>query len=394
MKNKISFLAQDNKVEILSKKINENGYLIIECIFARIGIQERYGVEISPAFEPSKLYKEYRSAKEVFASSVLEGFRNVTITNDHPQEQLNSINTKYFAVGFVSSDITIHENKFLKCTITIFDQNTIDDIQAGKIELSAGYLYSIIMAEGKEYDYEQIDIKPNHIAIVEAGRCGSACSIAFDTKLTKRINMKKIVFKVMLPNGEEKILMEIEVPEDLAVQVQELADAVFANSKELCDALSAKDEDIVESENQIKEKDEEIVSKDSMISTLQAQVDSSKQTPAKDCKIVAGLAKDMASVAFFASDVLGSKVEDILAKDSLTVKKEVIAKVNPNMDLTGKDSNYVDSAYDVIKAQFASADKSYLLAMNMTAEANDTEADKEQIKAKDNFAKKFLGGNK
>lgn len=78
MKKKLKHIrAFDNKVEIIEKKINDNGYLVLKCIFARTGIQERYGIEISEEFEASKLYKEYRSPYEVFKPEVLESSKEL-----------------------------------------------------------------------------------------------------------------------------------------------------------------------------------------------------------------------------------------------------------------------------------------------------------------------------
>lgn len=54
MKKNNSFKAFDNRVEIIERKMDKNGYLVLKCNFARTGIQERYGVEISSDFEDRK----------------------------------------------------------------------------------------------------------------------------------------------------------------------------------------------------------------------------------------------------------------------------------------------------------------------------------------------------
>ena len=117
-------LGFDNSFQILNKKRNDKGYLVLKCTFARTGIQERLGAEISPELEPTKIFKEFRSPDEVFKPEVLEGFRTSTITNDHPEEALNTLNTTLHAKGFVSSSIEVIDNSYLGCEITIYDEET------------------------------------------------------------------------------------------------------------------------------------------------------------------------------------------------------------------------------------------------------------------------------
>jgi hypothetical protein len=393
---KTNFKAFDNRVEIVSRKINENGYLVIECLFARTGIQERYGAEIREDFEALKLYKEYRSPEEIFKPSVLKEFRNITITNDHPQGLLTPENTKYHAIGFVSSEIQIIDKTYLKCEITIYDAEAIEDIQNGKVQLSAGYVFSILMVEGEEYDYIQTDIKPNHIAIVEAGRCGDSCSIAMDSTLNKGKNMKKkIVFKRMLPNGSEEVIVEIEVDESSAIAVQEVADLMFDRSKKMLEASQALDEDmktIKESseakDTEIEAKNEEIKAKDQTIAELEAEKDTRVPVVANDSAVI-GLAHSMAGVMIVAMD-LGI---DTSKKKVCELKKEVILKVNPDLDLSDKSPEYIGFAFDNVATQLKNADKSFLIGLDIEAQKLLDSKQVEQDSAHADFKSKF-GGNK
>ena len=396
MKKKLNQIrAFDNKVEIIEKKINDNGYLVLKCIFARTGIQERYGAEISEDFEQTKLYKEYRSPYEVFKKEVLEEFQRVVITNDHPTELLTNTNTKYHAVGFVSSKVEVIDDAYLQCEITIYDLSTIEDITNGKVELSAGYLYAITMVENQQYDYIQTDIKPNHIAIVQAGRCGSACSLAFDQNPNLKIGdrMKKVVFKVKQPDGTDKVIIEIEVSEESFEAVQSVADKIYQMSSDVC-ANKGNDEEVESLKEEVASKDEEIESKDEEIKTLneandrlQAMVDT-KKTPAMDSAKIEKVAMDLASVMLVAKDC------DIeyAGKDALSIKKEVIKKFNPDLALDGKSAEYVGYAFDNIALQLKGADSSYKKAMTLKpSKALDEEA-KKVDEAKNGFDTKY-GGN-
>ncbi len=386
MKNKL--IAFDNSVEIISKKKNENGYLVLKCIFARTGIQERYGAEINPDFEATKLYREYRSPKEVFKPEVLEAFKNVVITNDHPQELLTSQNTKYHAIGFVSSEVAVVDDTYLQCEITIYDDDAIDDIENGKSELSAGYLYSLLMVENMDYDYIQTDIKPNHIAIVQVGRCGSACSLAFDTNPNKnKGNNMKVIFKRMLPDGTEKVVSEVEVAdEELGKNLQSIADSLFEASKGVKatdeDEMKAKDEEI----NSLKS---EVATKDEQIDKLQAQVDTNKeQNVGTDAKAVMAMAQDLAGVIVVANDC----GIDTTCKDTVSLKKEVIGKYKPELALDGKSESYIESAFDIVALQIKDADSSFLRGLDAVPSKALDEKQKEQNEAQNSFNSKF-GGN-
>lgn len=395
MKKNNSFKAFDNRVEIIERKMDKNGYLVLKCNFARTGIQERYGVEISSDFESSKLYKEYRSPSEVFKPEVIDGFKRVVITNEHPNELLTNKNTKYYAVGFVSSNVEIIDNTYLQCEITIYDLATIEDIMSGKIELSAGYLYSITMVENQEYDYIQTDIKPNHIALVEAGRCGSSCSLALDQYpiLNKGENMI-VIFRIKLPDGSDRVIREVEVSDDLAETLQSVADEFYKMSETQCSA-SAGDEDVEALKEELASKDEEIANKEDEIQnlnkandSLQAQLDT-KRTSGMDSKKIQKVAMDLASVMIIAKDC------DVkyIGKDILTIKKDVIKKYNPDLNLDGKSSDYIGFAFDNISIQLKGADNSYKTAMSITQSKALDEQVKKVDEAKTGFDSKY-GGTK
>jgi hypothetical protein len=60
------------------------------------------------------------------------------------------------------------------------------DIDAGKEELSNGYYSGYDFTpgtspSGEAYDCEQLALKPNHVAVVAAGRCGSICRVSDST---------------------------------------------------------------------------------------------------------------------------------------------------------------------------------------------------------------------
>ena len=369
----LNFLGLDSAVEFLSESINDRGYLVISCRFARVGIQKRLGSEISPDFEPDKIYKEYRSPDEVFKDSVLEGFRTVVLTDDHPEVLLDAQNTKDHLIGFVSSEVKAVENTHLQCEITIIDKEIIEKIQAGKVELSAGYLYALELVDHADYDYLQTNIIPNHIAIVDAGRCGSSCSIGMDSNLKQEIKKMKITFYGTNAKGEKIELSSVDVPEDQSEAMQAVADATYANSQSLSDALvkNAKDMDELQAKSDMTPSEDEI-------------------KEAND-KTIAVKAFDLAHVMVVAKDALGDTA-CFKGKDAETIKRQVLTKHKPEMALDGKSPEYIAYAFDALTEQLNEAKDSYETGLGLipTVIGKDEKPDDLNV-ALDAFTKKIGG---
>lgn len=69
----------------------------------------------------------------------------------------------------------------LKQTLLIHDPELVEDIKAGKKQISTGRKVDFDPSPGEfdgiAYDVVQRNLRANHIAIVEEGRCGEACSV-------------------------------------------------------------------------------------------------------------------------------------------------------------------------------------------------------------------------
>jgi len=107
------------------------GYLKTSAYATRIGI-------FKYQMPDGSIFKELRPPEEVFDQRSLNSLREVVVTNDHPPAMLTSENTKKYQSGFTSDSIEpVHD--FVRCRVTITDQETIDDVENGKRETSCGY---------------------------------------------------------------------------------------------------------------------------------------------------------------------------------------------------------------------------------------------------------------
>lgn len=171
----------------MSKKVDTNGFWYIKHNpISKEGVFPYLGHTISESCEPNKIYKVYRPAKTL-ADSVE--------TWDNPPKPFISEHTM-LGEGFTAIDdrpvqgvISNPEYKdgVLYADITVYSEDLKQEIENGKKELSLGYFCKYKkergVFNGEVYDYVQQDMVGNHIALVDAGRCGSDVKV-YDHKCT------------------------------------------------------------------------------------------------------------------------------------------------------------------------------------------------------------------
>ena len=143
------------------------------AVSVRDGVIEYLGVEIG--MEPAdKMFTVYRSPATIANTAMsMEG---LPITDEHVDLDLPAPGDG----GFVSESAMIDaSDPITHTTIAIRNKLSLSDtmrsmVEAGKRELSLGYHADLVPHD--EYDFEQRDIIPHHLATVDRGRCGSMCS--------------------------------------------------------------------------------------------------------------------------------------------------------------------------------------------------------------------------
>lgn len=167
------------------RTMTEHGYMLIkDCAISRAGVTEYAAGNFQPRMyndrSPNDVIRVYRSEATLAESVPL--WQGVPLANDHPNEFFNTANTKKFQVGSVVG-LPYMQGPLLRADILTTDPLTLADINAGKDELSNGYYSGYdftpgISPSGEVYDCEQLKLRPNHVAVVAAGRCGSICRVS------------------------------------------------------------------------------------------------------------------------------------------------------------------------------------------------------------------------
>ncbi len=169
----------------LSRRRTPEGFLHLMARIGRAGLQDYKAGEIGgpPGAAPDTNVRVYRPPDEVFDPASLASFAGKPVTSDHPPSMVDSANWKQFAVGHAGQTVA-QDGDHVATDLVITDAGAVARAEAGA-ELSNGYWADFhfapgLTSEGEPYDAVQRNIRGNHIALVDAGRCGPTCTVGTD----------------------------------------------------------------------------------------------------------------------------------------------------------------------------------------------------------------------
>ncbi|MBZ9939146.1 DUF2213 domain-containing protein [Mesorhizobium sp. BR1-1-16] len=118
-----------------------------------------------------------RSADVLFSADTIASFNGKPVTNGHPPDLLTPATWQRHAVGSVMNTRRGEgvEDNYLIADLLITDEGAIDDVLAGKCEVSCGH--NSPREEVKPGLGRSISMTGNHVALVDRGRAGPACAI-------------------------------------------------------------------------------------------------------------------------------------------------------------------------------------------------------------------------
>lgn len=184
---------------------DENGYLYVdESPILRAGILEYLGQELidggSPDIDgepvkPDKVYRVYISPEELNKSA--ETFKMLPLVNDHTWLGVEGEDAKDYQEGTTGENTQVKGN-MLYVPLKFTGDEILSELKNGKEELSASYTNKLSKANSNDYDLLATDIKGNHIALVEKGRCGSDV----------RVLNQKMEIRQMKSKNEMKLVID------------------------------------------------------------------------------------------------------------------------------------------------------------------------------------------
>ena len=297
--------------------------------------------------------REYRPPEEAFNIDSLASIRGKPITMGHHGLVTNETYNQSKPIGTVLSEGK-QDGENIRADVVIYDLNTDDR------ELSCGYQTELeetsgVTPSGEHYDAIQRNIRYNHLAIVPRGRAGNARLNMDGNQSIEEVETMsaKVIFKA--DNG-----IEYEVPAEVKVAYDAMVEKADATKKDL-DAMTAKFDSATAEIEKLKadaEKQE---------ADFKAKFDEAVKTTI-----------ELRSIA----QKHGIEKADEMSNEE--IKKAVVAKVHPKLNLDGKSAEYIEVAFDLAKdteVQHEDAMAEQRKALNGEIH-QDKELDLEDVKAK------------
>lgn len=172
-----------------TRETTPEGYLLCRDVpIARIGTLMYADGEVPVSADNTGLILIQRGEDVLFDPITIASAESKPITDNHPDDWVNPDNWKELSKG-IGKDVRRGEGAdadFLMADLLVMDKPTIQAVLDGKVEISLGYDADYIeVSKGKGL---QSNIRVNHIALVDKGRCGSRCSIGDSFMAKKKIS--------------------------------------------------------------------------------------------------------------------------------------------------------------------------------------------------------------
>lgn len=220
----------------MSKKVDINGFWEIkDNPLSKEGVFPYLGKQIDPSgkrfgLDPDRIYWVYRSAKELSNKDTLASFENKPFIDEHEMLGEGCTPTDLKNIAGVIHNIRFRKGMMIG-DFTIYSDDIKREIVNGKKQLSLGYRSAFErkngVFDGRAYDFIQVGMVGNHVALVGRGRCGSDVRI-FD----KSIVCDSLEIPQMLINKEE-----------LKAILDGMDEATLAKAKTALDALKTPTQD-------------------------------------------------------------------------------------------------------------------------------------------------------
>ena len=322
----------------------DEGFVRDAPIIGRTGILEYRNVDGS-------IRREYRPPQEAFDADSLASIRGKPITVGHHGLVSSANYRETKPVGTVISDGRQDGNN-IRADVVIYSLDTDDR------ELSCGYQTELdetpgVTEDGEHYDAIQRNIRYNHLAIVPRGRAGNARLNMDGNQSIEEVETMST--KIKMDNG-----IEYEVPAEVKVAYDAMVEKADATKKDL-DAMTAKFDSATAEIEKLKAEAEKAEA------DFKAKFDEAVKTTIELREI---------------ARKHGVEKADELSNEE--IKKAVVAKVHPNLNLDGKSAEYIEVAFDLAKdteVQHEDSMAKQRKAMGGEIHHEDEEMDLEKVKA-------------
>lgn len=237
------------------RKHDKNGWVEIPMNpISKIGVFPYLGSEIG-APNPDQIYYVYRSEEELSRPETIDSFKLLPFVDDHEWLGANGTAAEKKGIQGVIGEQVIYEAPYLKANLKILSNAALSTIDSGKIELSPAYDCDYEQSsgsfDGQSYDYKQVGIIANHLALVQEGRTGKDIRVLDHKTFTVDLKENTMTLAELLAaiaelSAEDKAKLldslkptEDELPEEKTEDAEKTEDDADGVIEAVVDALEA-----------------------------------------------------------------------------------------------------------------------------------------------------------
>lgn len=312
----------------MSKSVDINGYWEIKANpLTKEGVFMYLGKQIDPdgekwGLDADRIYWVYRSKSEISSEETLHSFEGVPFIDEHTMLGEGCSSTDYKNIAGTIHNIRMKGNVMIG-DFKIYSDKIKDLISKGKKQLSLGYRASFVkksgVFNGKAYDFIQVGLVGNHVALVDNGRCGSDVRI-FD----KAIVCDSLEIPEMVINKEELKSILDGMDEATLAKAKEALAGLVAPSTEVVD----KADDKADEDKKDEDKKDEVKDEDKKDEVKDADKVADKDPECPECK------KNPCDCAD--KDEVKEVKDEAVVLDEAAIRKDAISKLKEAMALHDK----------------------------------------------------------
>lgn len=196
------------------REVDDNGFLLIkDTPVSSFGVFDyaawQVGIEDG---DPNRIVKVYRPESEIMAPEAIASFQVVPFIDEHDllsgfEDDEDVMSPEEKGVDGVMFNVR-YVRPWLRSDVKAFTRRMQRAINSGKVELSLGYGCDFVLKsgvhDGQPYEVVQVNMRGNHLALVEAARVEGA------KVLDSKVAFDCLSFHKQTPNGDTKMAKRVK----------------------------------------------------------------------------------------------------------------------------------------------------------------------------------------
>lgn len=172
----------------MAKEVDVNGFWTVRHNpLSKVGVYDYLSQGVSDTIPANQMVKVYRSAETLRNAAAAWNNKPVILNHEMLGEGFSDVDSRP-AQGVITNVEFDETDGVLYGDITIWSEELKDAIKGGTKDISLGYRCTYTkesgVFDGQVYTWTQTEMEPNHVAVVESGRCGHGVRV-YDAKDAK-----------------------------------------------------------------------------------------------------------------------------------------------------------------------------------------------------------------